>query len=290
MFATNHIHRADPRKLRFMKLYSVSPDFGDVLCVSYLFTSRHFPSKGIRSIVLVYRFGVIHSRRSSMSTSNNATKYLRVDPLSAPSNEMADQRSARPASYRTTQKLEIQVSGAFQTVNEGADFVAQVHGMDFEQWEKQENRLKQISPKLDEYSEIDYGYDTVFVETFHAKQDIHHSGSIGCPDLEAIAAALEESAMRPEGHFPTSPPILYHPPFHRSVWRVGDEDEAAHKPRRGDRGRRCSLPASMAKWSSALQEGIETLSAIQMVGGTSDQAWPLYNLRRLKSLPPSPTM
>ncbi len=231
--------------------------------------------------------------------SNNGTKYLLVEALLAPFHEMPHQRSTRPASTITAQKRENQVPDPFQAVKKSMKqnpdlFTRECQQLEYPAEQKQYNRLRQMSPIFAEYYEIDYGYNFCPAEIIHAKQDCHHFESVGYSDLEARAAALEESAMRPDGLSPPSTPILYLPPFHRSVssvWRVGDEDIAAHNPRHNaDRGRRCSLPASTANWSSTLQEGIETLSAMQMVGGESDCALPPHSVRRLKSLPSASTL
>ena len=227
-------------------------------------------------------------RRNLFESEHYPKKYLPVAAFSD-STDPSGKKSSRPASFALLlQKTEVRDSDPYyaavgKTIKTDC-FVSK--SRDFGQWgeaeKKQKTHSEPCSPNFVDYCESGHGYEFTYAYDILLTQQNHGFISVSKKELDAMAAALEESAINPDGHIPNLAPILYQPPLHRSAWPFGDDVAAAHHPRRSaNQGRRCSLQSP--NWSAALHEGIETLSAIQMVG---DNSCPAPILCRLKSLPP----
>jgi hypothetical protein len=102
---------------------------------------------------------------------------------------------------------------------------------------------------------VDAGHNTAAVDSVHGDHKFCDTSKVSCIsatssldscDLKRMTA-LESALVKQE---------LMHPAADCRL----------------DRGRQFSLPEKTSDWRAALQEGIETLSAIQMVGGGSDHA------------------
>ena len=125
---------------------------------------------------------------------------------------------------------------------------------------------------------LDVGYDAATVDSVHSDQKncdfriascISAASSLDPCDFDRTPALKAALVQQPP------PAIVLTQPshFHSSASHVGDDDAEGRKNGCGaNREQRSSLPGPTPDWRAALQVGIETLSAIQMVGGGAEHA------------------